>query len=154
MRRFVYCLVGVLASSPALAQSAKQRGEKAEASEPVRVDSSDRAQLRQSEELNLSVGENKTISAAQVRSFSEGAKGIADVRLTPDSSQFVIVGQRPFKRIVCEQLELFVDVRDSVSQAQNREIQIIDLLEFFVRHDLVAPVELCFDHVLCGIEFE
>jgi pilus assembly protein CpaC len=85
------CLLG----SPALAQSSKQRAEKSDAAEPVRAESSERASLRQTEELNLSVGENKTISAAQVRSFSEGAKGIADVRLTPDSSQFVIVGQRP-----------------------------------------------------------
>ena len=71
------------------------RNDKPELSEPVRVEPVDRAGLRQAEELNLSVGENKTISAASVRSFSEGAKGVADVRLTPDSSQFVIVGQKP-----------------------------------------------------------
>ena len=71
------------------------RNDKPETSDPVRVDPADRTGLRQSEELNLSVGENKTLSAASVRSFSEGAKGVADVRLTPDSSQFVIVGQKP-----------------------------------------------------------
>ena len=49
----------------------------------------------QTEELNLSVGENKTISATGVKSYSEGAGGIADVRLTPDGSDFVVVGQKP-----------------------------------------------------------
>lgn len=46
-------------------------------------------------ELNVSVGENKTLSATEVRSYSEGAKGIAEVKLTPDGHQFVIVGQKP-----------------------------------------------------------
>src|SRR5688500_17210926 len=47
------------------------------------------------EELNLSVGENQTIPATQVQSYSEGTRGVADVRLTPDGSQFVIVGSKP-----------------------------------------------------------
>jgi pilus assembly protein CpaC len=45
-------------------------------------------------EFNVSVGENKTLSASEVRSYSEGARGIAEVKLTPDGSQFVIVGQK------------------------------------------------------------
>jgi pilus assembly protein CpaC len=45
-------------------------------------------------ELNVSVGENKTLAASEVKSYSEGARGIAEVRLTPDGSQFVIVGQK------------------------------------------------------------
>ena len=48
----------------------------------------------QVEELSLSVGENKTLPATGVKSYSEGVRGIADVRLTPDSKQFVIVGQK------------------------------------------------------------
>lgn len=47
------------------------------------------------EELNLAVGENRTISAASVASYSEGTAGIAEVRVTPDDSQFVVVGQSP-----------------------------------------------------------
>lgn len=47
------------------------------------------------EELNLSVGENRTIPAADVKSYSEGAPGIVQVKLTPDGSQFVLVGQKP-----------------------------------------------------------
>jgi pilus assembly protein CpaC len=47
------------------------------------------------EELNLSVGENRTLPAGDVKSYSEGAQGIVQVKLTPDSNQFVLVGQRP-----------------------------------------------------------
>ena len=46
-------------------------------------------------EFNLSVGENRTLSAGDVKSYSEGARGIAEVKLTPDGNQFVIVGQKP-----------------------------------------------------------
>lgn len=45
-------------------------------------------------ELNVSVGENRTLAASDVKSYSEGARGIAEVRLTPDGGQFVIVGQK------------------------------------------------------------
>lgn len=47
------------------------------------------------EELNLAVGENKTISAADVNNYSEGMKGVADVKLTTDGKRFVIVGRAP-----------------------------------------------------------
>ena len=57
--------------------------------------SSNEAAAGQVEELSLSVGENKTIPATGVKSYSEGVRGIADVRLTPDTKQFVIVGQKP-----------------------------------------------------------
>jgi pilus assembly protein CpaC len=46
-------------------------------------------------ELSLAVGENRTISAADVKSFSEGSPGIAEVKVTPNGQQFVIVGQKP-----------------------------------------------------------
>jgi pilus assembly protein CpaC len=45
----------------------------------------------QLEELSLNVGEQKVLSAENVRSYSEGARGIVDVRLTKDGSQFVVV---------------------------------------------------------------
>ncbi|MGZ3420777.1 MAG: pilus assembly protein N-terminal domain-containing protein [Polyangiales bacterium] len=44
------------------------------------------------EELNLAVGENKTIPATDVKNYSEGTPGIVDVKLTSDASAFVIVG--------------------------------------------------------------
>ena len=46
-------------------------------------------------ELNLAVGENQTIPASDVKSYSEGNEGIVEVRLTPESKDFVVVGKRP-----------------------------------------------------------
>jgi len=46
-------------------------------------------------EVNLSVGENSTIPASDVKSYSEGAENIVEVRLTPESKDFVVVGKRP-----------------------------------------------------------
>lgn len=46
-------------------------------------------------EINLSVGDNKTIPANDVASYSVGAQGIVDVKVTPDQNQFVIIGLRP-----------------------------------------------------------
>ncbi|MFO0677797.1 MAG: pilus assembly protein N-terminal domain-containing protein [Polyangiaceae bacterium] len=46
-------------------------------------------------ELNLAVGDNRTISAAGVANYSEGTPGIVDIKLTSDKSQFVVVGQKP-----------------------------------------------------------
>jgi pilus assembly protein CpaC len=45
-------------------------------------------------ELNLAVGENQTLPAADVKSYSEGAPGVADIKLTPNGTQFVIAGQK------------------------------------------------------------
>ncbi|MET0385154.1 MAG: pilus assembly protein N-terminal domain-containing protein [Polyangiales bacterium] len=46
-------------------------------------------------ELNLAIGENQTIPATDVKSYSEGAAGVADIKLTPNGSHFVVVGQKP-----------------------------------------------------------
>jgi pilus assembly protein CpaC len=46
------------------------------------------------QETGLAVGETKTIPAGDVKQYSEGTPGIVDVRLTPDGSKFVLVGQR------------------------------------------------------------
>lgn len=51
--------------------------------------------LQDVQELNLSVGENKTVSARGVKSYSEGVRGIVEVKLTPDGNHFVVVGQKP-----------------------------------------------------------
>jgi pilus assembly protein CpaC len=69
---------GLLAAPPVNAQKAPAA--------PARVD--------RTEELDLAVGENKTISAADVANFSEGTPGVADVKLTTDGSQFVVVGTK------------------------------------------------------------
>jgi len=44
--------------------------------------------------LVLRVGEQRSLSARGVRSYSEGAAGVADVRVTRDQSRFVIVGKQ------------------------------------------------------------
>ena len=43
----------------------------------------------------MAVGENKTLSATGVKQYTEGTPGIVDVRLTPDSSKFILVGLKP-----------------------------------------------------------
>jgi pilus assembly protein CpaC len=48
-----------------------------------------------SEDMTLAVGETKTLSAKDVKNYSVGVEGIAEVRLTPDGSQFVVVGKKP-----------------------------------------------------------
>ncbi|MEY4510578.1 MAG: hypothetical protein RLZZ450_2700 [Pseudomonadota bacterium] len=53
------------------------------------------AEAGKSEEMSLSVGENRTIPAGEVKSYSEGVAGVAEVKITPNGSQFVIVGLRP-----------------------------------------------------------
>lgn len=45
--------------------------------------------------IRLKIGEQQVLSAAGVQSFSEGVKGIVDVRLTPDAKDFVVVAMNP-----------------------------------------------------------
>ncbi len=47
------------------------------------------------DEIALAIGETKTVSAKDVRNYSEGSPGIIDVKLTSDNSQFVIAGRKP-----------------------------------------------------------
>ena len=47
------------------------------------------------EEIALTVGETRTVSATNVKNYSEGAQGVVDIRLTTDNSQFVISGKKP-----------------------------------------------------------
>ncbi len=49
----------------------------------------------QTVDVNLVVGDNKTLPASDVASYSVGAPGIVDVKVTPDQNQFVLVGLRP-----------------------------------------------------------
>jgi len=44
------------------------------------------------EELDLAVGENRTLPAVDVVNYSEGSPGVADVKLTTDGAQFVVIG--------------------------------------------------------------
>lgn len=47
-----------------------------------------------SDEIALAIGETKTISARDVRNFSEGSGGLIEIKLTTDNSQFVISGKK------------------------------------------------------------
>jgi pilus assembly protein CpaC len=69
------------ASHPAAAQSQNGQGSHASA----------KPSLARIEELELAVGEQKVLPTDQVRSYSEAKKGIVDVRLTLDGSQFIVV---------------------------------------------------------------
>lgn len=71
----------VVVAAPAVAQK-KGSGAPMKADAPVQ------------QEIGIAVGETRTIPAGDVKQYSEGTPGIADVRLTPDGAKFVIVGQR------------------------------------------------------------
>jgi len=45
--------------------------------------------------IELQLGEQRVIPSDNVRSYSEGTKGVVDVRLTKDASQFIIVALTP-----------------------------------------------------------
>lgn len=50
--------------------------------------------IDKTEELNLTVGENRTIPAGDIKNYSIGAPGIVEVKVTTDGGQFVVVGQK------------------------------------------------------------
>lgn len=52
------------------------------------------ADIEARQTILLRVGEQRSLSARGVRSYSEGAPGVADVRVTRDQSRFVIVGRK------------------------------------------------------------
>jgi pilus assembly protein CpaC len=72
----------LVAGAPALAQKKGGNATPLKADAPVQ------------QEIGIAVGESRTIPAGDVKQYSEGSPGIADVRLTPDGAKFVIVGQR------------------------------------------------------------
>jgi pilus assembly protein CpaC len=86
-------------SSIALAAGLVASPVSAEPGAPARASSprlqSGQVLRQQTEELILSVGESRTLSAAGVASYSEGVPGIADVRLTPDEGRSVVIGKNP-----------------------------------------------------------
>jgi pilus assembly protein CpaC len=46
-------------------------------------------------EVDLVVGENKTLPAADVASYSVGTANVVDVKVSPDQNVFVLIGLRP-----------------------------------------------------------
>ena len=53
------------------------------------------AQEGEVQEISLEIGEQTTIPAEGVRSYSEGTPGIVDIRVTRDGAQFVVVALQP-----------------------------------------------------------
>lgn len=51
--------------------------------------------VQKDEIMDLAVGETRTLSAVNVKNYSEGSPGFVDVRLTSDGSQFVVAGSKP-----------------------------------------------------------
>jgi pilus assembly protein CpaC len=76
---------------PALAQ----RGRPAPPPPPPNDDVSQPIKKQDTHELTIAVGETRTIPASEVKNYSEGTPGIIEVKLTSDSSQFVVVGLKP-----------------------------------------------------------
>ena len=66
-----------------------------------------------SDDIAFAVGETKTISARDVKNYSEGVAGIIDVKLTSDASQFVLVGRRPGRPRSCSSGRTAVSVRSA-----------------------------------------
>ena len=84
-------------------------------------------------ELNLAVGENKTIPATGVESYSEGTRDVARVRLTPDTSKFVIVGERPGSTtlllIMRDKSQIKYTINVFSRAMQSVESELLELLE-------------------------
>ena len=77
-RLFCLCLAAACSAWPLAA--AAQRGAAASATP---------------EDISLGIGETRTISARDVKNYSEGVTGIIDIKLTTDGNQFVINARRP-----------------------------------------------------------
>jgi pilus assembly protein CpaC len=123
----------VVALAVALPAAAQKKEPPKNGKDHERSASPEPVTLEQSEELSLAVGENKTISATDVKSFAEGVKGIADVRLTPDGAQFVVVGQKPGSTTLLllknDRTQVNYQINVSPRPMQSVERELLQLLE-------------------------
>src|SRR5262249_22299770 len=87
-------LTTTLCAREAAAQRRSKEPPKEQREQPAEPETQPGTRRTETMEMTLAVGENKTIPAWDVKNFSEGTPGIVDVKLTSDSSQFVIVGQK------------------------------------------------------------
>jgi pilus assembly protein CpaC len=77
----------------------------------------------QRRELELMVGEQSSVDAVGVQSYSEGAPGIVDVRVTSDGTQFVVVALAPGSTTLLliyedRQVQYRIRVRDESAEAE------------------------------------
>jgi len=84
-------------------------------------------------ELSLAVGENRTIPADGVRNYSEGTPGVAEIRITPNGKQFVVVGKAPGSTtlllIMNDNTELLWNINVFARAVQSVEDELRQLLE-------------------------
>lgn len=115
------------------------------------------AQTLIQEEIELRVGEQRVLSAEQVRSYSEGTRGIVDVRLTKDAKSFVLVGLNPgetsllFLLLDGEQRHLQVRVLSSSKEPDPEMIQVpqkenIRLDFYFIQLDRSSQHQVGVNH--------
>jgi pilus assembly protein CpaC len=64
-------------------------------SAPVSAQKKPMDTLENGQEISMAVGETQTISARDVKNYSEGIAGVIDVKLTSDASAFVLNGRHP-----------------------------------------------------------
>lgn len=88
MRRIGGLLPGLLLAAP-LALLAAQPAALAQP-KPPKTDSI----KMEDKALGLGVGESKTIPALDVKQYSEGTAGVAEIKLTPDGKKFIVSGQK------------------------------------------------------------
>lgn len=80
-----------------------------------------------SKHMRIKVGEQVSISAHGVEKYSEGQKGIIDIRLPEDAEEFIIVGLRPgtttmlFIREDGEKITYHFDVKALINQVPAKE---------------------------------
>lgn len=86
MKRSAVCLLALLVAAPLVIATAPG----AALAQPV-VKKDDKAEEKK---ISLAIGENKTIIAPDVKQYSEGPAGIAEVKLTPDGKKFIVIGQK------------------------------------------------------------
>jgi pilus assembly protein CpaC len=86
-----------------------------------------------SEEMTLAVGETKTLSAKDVKNYSVGVEGIAEVRLTPAGDQFVVVGKKSGNTTILfiknDGSQVTYDVTVATRSPQAVERELTELLE-------------------------
>jgi pilus assembly protein CpaC len=84
-------------------------------------------------ELSLAVGENRTLPAEGVRNYSEGTPGVAEIRITPNGKQFIIVGKTPGSTtlllIMNDNTELLWNINVFARAVQSVEDELKQLLD-------------------------
>jgi len=106
MRRPYQVLVAIATAAAALLASGSVQAQRkhvvpnAQATPPATTpaapaDAAAAPKKSQTVDINLVVGDNKTLPTGDVASYSVGTPGIVDVKVTPDQNNFVLIGLRP-----------------------------------------------------------